>query len=41
MSTIMGLEYLYLTTAETDSSGNITYTMDINPVAIKNALGLA
>ena len=40
MSTIMGLEYLYLTTAETDSSGNITYTMDINPVAIKNALGL-
>lgn len=40
MSTVMGLDYLYLTTTETTSAGVTNYIMNIDSIAIKNALGL-
>lgn len=40
MSTIMGLDYLYLMESVIDSSGNTNYVVCVNPTKIKAALGL-
>lgn len=40
MSTIMGLDYLYLMESVIDSSGNTNYVVGVNPSKIKAALGL-
>ena len=40
MSTIMGLDYLYLMESVIDSSGKTDYVVDVNPTKIKAALGL-
>ena len=40
MSTIMGLDYLYLMDRVIDSSGTTDYVVGVNPTKIKAALGL-
>ena len=40
MSTIMGLDYLYLMESVIDSSGKTDYVVGVNPSKIKAALGL-
>lgn len=40
MSTIMGLDYLYLMESVIDSSGKTYYVVGVNPTKIKAALGL-
>ena len=40
MSTIMGLDYLYLMESVIDSSGKTDYVVGVNPTKIKAALGL-
>lgn len=40
MSTIMGLDYLYLMESVIDSSGKTNYVVGVNPTKIKAALGL-
>lgn len=40
MSTIMGLDYLYLMESAIDSSGKTNYVVGVDPAKIKSALGL-
>ena len=40
MSTIMGLDYLYLMDRVIDSNGAISYVVGVDPAKIKSALGL-